>query len=183
MKINLVDVKTQINDDRIAAIEIQNDETEQDRRSRNLIIKGLPKSDNPKTTISSEIKHRLDVDIKTEDIKYAIPIENTTDHSTSYKINFYEQKIRDQVYSNRMLLKGSKIYINEDLTIKRSKLAFDARQHIKSVPGANTWTQDGKVFVKYSPSAKPRAILTSADLKKPDATQTEDDAQQTTSTP
>ena len=66
-----------------------------------ILIKGLPKSDNPKTMISSEIKHRLDVDIKTEDIKYAIPIENTADHTTSYKINFYEQKIRDQVYSNR----------------------------------------------------------------------------------
>ena len=182
-KINLIDVKTELNDERIAAIEIQNDETEQERRSRNLIIKGFPKSDNPKTVICSEIKRRLDIEIKTEDIKYAIPIDNTTDHSTSYKINFYEQKTRDKVYSNRMLLKGTNIYVNEDLTIRRSKLAFDARQHIKSLTGANTWTQDGKVFVKYSPSAKPRAILTSADLKKPDATQTEEDAQQTTSSP
>ena len=146
MKIDLVDVKTQINDARITTIELQTDETEQDRRSHNLIIKGLPKSDNPKVTITSEIKRRLDISIKPEDLKFAIPIDGTPaeNQTTSYKINFYEQKLRDQVYSNRMMLKGSKIFINEDLTVRKSKLAFDVRQHVKNKPGSNTWTNDGE---------------------------------------
>ena len=176
--VNLVDVKTQINDARITAIEIELDAVEQDRRSHNLIIKGLTKTDNAKVSISSELKRRLDIKIKPEDIKYAIPIdqpqaEKPTDNKTSYKINFYEQKMRDLVYGNRMMLKGTKVFINEDLTIRKSKLAFEARQYVKTKPGANTWTQDGKIFLKLTPSSKPRAILSTADLENYDDTQDE----------
>ena len=111
-------------------------------------------------------------------MKYAIPIdgtlpENRTDNTTSYKINFYDQKTRDMVYSNRMMLKGTKIFINEDLTIKKSKLAYETRQYAKTKVGSSTWTQDGKVFLKLTPSSKPRTILSVADFKKTDTDQTE----------
>ena len=67
-----------------------------------------------------------------------------------------------------MMLKGSKIFINEDLTVRKSKLAFDVRQHVKNNPGSNTWTNDGKIFYKPTPASKPRAILNITDLEDSD---------------
>jgi len=144
------------------------DDVEQDRRGTNLIIKGLLKTDNPKETIAQILSTKLDTDISKDDIKYTVIINNrqaTKQDTESYKICFFDRKKRDIIYSKRMQLKQTNIYISEDLTMARSKLAYDSRVYCKTMKGSSTWTIDGKVYLKDDIDARPRAIYNADDLK------------------
>ena len=70
-------------------------------------------------------------------------------------VRFGSDRLRDQVIRSRSKLKTSAdrrdakpIYVNEDLTAYRAKLAFDARQLKKKGRVADTWTFNGKIVIK-----------------------------------
>ncbi len=68
------------------------------------------------------------------------------------------------------------IYINEDLTIRRNKLFYDARGLKKSGRLTAVWTQEGNIIIKTSESSEPIAVNTQSDLRNvlyPDVTETE----------
>ena len=52
------------------------DDMEQDRRGPNLLIKGLEKTDNPKTSITRILFTKLNINISEDNIKYAVIIKN-----------------------------------------------------------------------------------------------------------
>ena len=70
-------------------------------------------------------------------------------------VRFTTEKRRDDVYRARTRLKGynhehkdQQIYVNEDLTSRRSKLAYETRQLKSSKKITDCWTYNGKVLVK-----------------------------------
>ena len=65
-------------------------------------------------------------------------------------VRFVSERVRDSVYRARTRLKGHDIYLNEDLTARRAKLAYDARQLKKVKKIVDCWSSYGKVIVKDS---------------------------------
>ena len=70
-------------------------------------------------------------------------------------VRFVSDKARDAVYRARSGLKvynsqnrDAPVFVNDDLTNRRAKLAFDCRKLKKEKKIADTWTYNGKVVVK-----------------------------------
>ena len=70
-------------------------------------------------------------------------------------VRFFSDKARDAVYRARSGLKvytsqnrDAPVFVNDDLTNRRAKLAFDCRKLKKEKKIADTWTYNGKVVVK-----------------------------------
>ena len=78
-------------------------------------------------------------------------------------VRFVSERVRDSVYRARTRLKGHDIYLNEDLTARRAKLAYDARQLKKAKKIVDCWSSYGKVIVKDS-NNKIREIKSPSDL-------------------
>ena len=57
------------------------------------------------------------------------------------------------------------IYINEDLTLRRSKLFYDARRMKRSGKLAAVWTQEGNIIIKTSKSSDPLLVKMHSDLR------------------
>ena len=62
------------------------------------------------------------------------------------------------------MLKGTNVWLCDDLTAKRSKLAFQARQVAKTKECYKTWTYEGKVYFKMAEDAELTRIDDEADL-------------------
>ena len=56
------------------------------------------------------------------------------------------------------------VYINEDLTLIRSKLFYDARCKKKSGRVSAVWTQEGTTVIKINASSEPLHIKTHSEL-------------------
>ena len=70
-------------------------------------------------------------------------------------VRFAKEKLRDDVYRARTRHKvhnhehkDRQIFVNEDLTSRRSKLAYEKRQMKSSKKITDCWTYNGKVLVK-----------------------------------
>ena len=69
-------------------------------------------------------------------------------------IRFSREQLRDTVYKQRGNLKSfnkdvrSKVFINEDLTNRRSALAFETLKLKKSGKIADCWTENGNILLK-----------------------------------
>ena len=65
----------------------------------------------------------------------------------------------------RKNLKGSRIYVNEQLTKKNAGLFEKARELRRSGVIDGTWTYNGKVFIKKTQTATPEEIRVEDDLQ------------------
>ena len=70
-------------------------------------------------------------------------------------VRLNSDRVRDSVYRGRVNLKefnqvnrDHPVFINDDLTARRSKLGFDCRQVKKGKRITDTWTYYGKLLVK-----------------------------------
>ena len=61
-------------------------------------------------------------------------------------------------------LTGVELWISDDLTPLRMKLAYDARLAVKQKAVHKTWVHDGKVFIIDKEGARPRRIRCKTDL-------------------
>ena len=82
-------------------------------------------------------------------------------------VRFGSREKRNLIYQCRrnMPREDQPIYINEDLTPRRSKLFYDARRMKKSGRLAAVWTQDGNIIIKTSDSSDPVPVKTHIDLR------------------
>ena len=70
-------------------------------------------------------------------------------------MRFTSDRVRDTVYRARIKLKDinrrnreTPVFVNDDLTSRRSKLAFECRKLKKGTKITDTWAFNGKVLVK-----------------------------------
>ena len=87
-------------------------------------------------------------------------------------VRFNSDRVRDCVYRGRVNLKGynsqhrdNPVFINDDLTARRSKLAFECRQLKKAKKISDTWTYFGKLIVKDH-SSNISEVTCEADLRR-----------------
>ena len=73
-------------------------------------------------------------------------------------------KASNEVMMGRKKLKGTRIYVNEQLTKKNAALFKKARDLKKQATIDSTWTYNGKVFLKKSQSGSPIEITAEEDL-------------------
>ena len=84
---------------------------------------------------------------------------------------FLSYRTRALVWRSRFRLKGTNIFLSEDLTKRRNKLAYKACQLKRDKIIADTYTTDGKVMIKplrgpNDPMPKPVEVIRMADLEK-----------------
>ena len=158
-------------DKKIINLESQNhflatkvDRLEQNSRNDTLRISGLEEDESDETSTKDLalkfIRDTLEVTMHDNEIhtSYRLPRRPKKDgqvDTSSPKqmiIKFKSESEKKKVYNTRIKLKdkiGMKdIYINEDLTLARSQLAYRARAAKKSGAFHSTWTQDGEVYAK-----------------------------------
>ena len=77
-------------------------------------------------------------------------------------VKFISYNVRHRVYEARKLLKDKpslkKVYFNEDLTRENGKLAYEARQMKKRGQLADTFTRDGRIYVKKFTNQRPKVV-------------------------
>ena len=127
------------------------DEHEQYSRRNCLRFFGIKETqgENTDELVCDLARDRLNIELSPGDIdrSHRITPRNrnfngiTKDKSVIVKFSTYN--MRQKVYEARSKLKGTSIFINEDLTGERQQLLYAAR---KSRAIAWTWTQDGKIF-------------------------------------
>jgi hypothetical protein len=168
MKTELINVKYEQNKqkDGLESVKIQVDNLEQDRRLKNLLVRGVhAEGRNLRQVCIETLNREMKTHLKTADIMYATSIGTPEDKLV--KMAFNDGMKRDEVYAARAKLKGKELWITEDLTPRKAQLYYKARQGVKQGLGVLTWTQSGKIFVKMSSNAKPKIINCEDDLPKP----------------
>ena len=75
-------------------------------------------------------------------------------------VKFRDRRIKTLVYQSRLNMRRNEnpIFINEDITPRRSKLFYDARKMKKSGKLHATWTQHGNIIIKVTESSKPQPV-------------------------
>lgn len=163
------------------------DDIESYSRSDNLIIRGIPErsaaeraSDGPplgggslheshesvETTILEFFNSTLGVGIKSQDVSIAHRIKpGPQDRIRPIIVRFNNRMARLAVLRARKTLKDSndKIFISEHLTKSASDLFYNARKLLREKKIFGTWTQNGQVYVRFSPDPATRASLITCD--------------------
>lgn len=156
------------------------DDLEQYSRKNSLEILGVPEAAYTSTDeVVIRIGEAINVDIKPEDIEISHKLKRKTTKLVIVK--FVSHKVKSLLYKARTKLKNVKtsdifpsdafssredrrIFINENLTNYRRELFWKANKMKKDNMITNTWTMDGKIFVKTSPSGAPVRIYCEEDL-------------------
>ena len=150
-------------EERIDSLEMEADKRERYSRRPNLRVQGIPET-------SDEVTNQLSIDTISQTMGLTNIGENQLErgHRVGPKENrqgqprerpiivrFRSEAIRDSVFRARSQLKahnlqnrGNAIYNNEDLTAKRSELAYETRQLKRNKTIMDCWTFAGKVLIK-----------------------------------
>ena len=154
--------RTQDLEKRVKDLEDQADKTEQYTRRSNLLFSGLPEAgvgEDTKEKILEIVNGKMGVQppLSPHDIARSHRLGKRRDdkHCRPVIVRFGSDRVRDRVFRARTALKGhnaerrdAPIYINEDLTARRSRLAFDTRQLKRERKVADCWTFNGKLMIK-----------------------------------
>ncbi len=164
--INSIRVQNQLSekDANICLMMKKIDRLEQCTKANNIRIVGM-KEDEGEDIVTKVInlawgQMRM-INIESSDIREAGRMGKQTPMKTrDVLVKFNNTTKRDQIYSKRKFLmnKDDPIYVNEDLTLYRSQLFFEARK-IRKLGGLfGAWTQDGNVMIKVNQNDIPQAV-------------------------
>ena len=153
------DLKKQRNNE-----ELKVHELEQYDRRQNLIFEGVPQFQNENVTeIILSLASKLDVNLTANDIsiEHRLPVKGPRLNSESNVTNrrhpgiivrFISRQKRNEMYLNRMKSKDisdfpvqgmNKLYVNENLTQRRKRLFWLAKQKAKELDYKFIWTSNG----------------------------------------
>ena len=142
LKNELVDVQTKC------------DDLEQYSRRNSVRVQGIPEQsgEDPieKTLEFANRTLQLNPPLLPSDVDRAHRVGRTPTHGRPrpllIKFATYQQRFR--VMKGRTLLKGTSMYVNEDLTRARTKLMFEARAAKREGKVQEYWSSDGRIYVK-----------------------------------
>ena len=158
------------------------DDIEQDSKLNNLRLVGIPEEEGEilQQKVLEIATKRLNLQtISESDIDLCYRLGKTNESKTrDVIVRFGSREKRNLIYRCRrnMPREDQPIYINEDLTIRRNKLFYDARSSKKSGRLTAVWTQEGNIIIKTSEASEPIAVKTQSDLRNvlyPDGNTTE----------
>ncbi len=81
-------------------------------------------------------------------------------------IKFVARSKRDILYKNRKMLNQttSPVFVNEDLTQRRSQLFYEARRLKKQGRVFGAWSQHGNILIKVKEQSQPKAVADYKDI-------------------
>ena len=153
--IRIVELETKIH-----ALEESSDNLEQYTHRPNLRIHGVPvtgEGDDTDATVLAVISDKMGVTPppSLHDLEGSHRIGGKRTGSRPIIVRFRTERIRDYVYRARFTLKkhnthqrNAQIFLNEDVTARRSKLAFETRKLKILKKLTDCWMFNGKVMVK-----------------------------------
>ena len=142
-------------------LEADNDALEQYSRRNTVRISGLPEESNEDTDgIVLKVAQELDVPMTLSDIDRSHRVGRMDDNragggrrrSRDIIVKFATYNARQRLYIKRRDLRQTRnmnhVFINEDLTKKRSKLLYNARCLVRTKKLKSAYASDGKIFVR-----------------------------------
>lgn len=161
LKKKITELETQLSKVRSHA-----NENEQYSRRYNVRIHGIPeeKGENCYDIVLRFCRDELKCDVGVNEIDRTHRVGKTRDDSTPRAIivKFLSYQSKVKVLKHRRNLKGSKKFINEDLTSVNKQLFDVARKDLSNL---SVWTSDGKVLVKL-PNEKITRIKSKEDIQE-----------------
>ena len=174
------DARIQQLERKVDTIEQEMDRLEQYTRRSNLVFRGIAETDQGENTdakilslVNSEMK--ITPALALSDIARSHRLgkkREGTGNRRAIIVRFNSDRVRDCVYRGRVNLKDYNqqhrdhpVFINDDLTARRSKLAFECRQLKKEKKISDTWTYYGKLIVKDL-SSNVSEVTCEADLRR-----------------
>lgn len=143
-KVNELNVKISKYEEKLNKI----DDIEQESKRNNLRIFQLPEKngEDTKDEVVKLLKNKLNIQLSSKDIEscYRIGKKDPTKKRGIF-IRFHSFQIKQDIYLQKKLLKGTGILIREDLTEGRLMLL---NQAIKKHSLNNVWTKNGNIFCK-----------------------------------
>ena len=138
---------------RVVSLEERCDDLEQYSRRNTVRIRGLAESANEDTDglVKDFAAHKLDVKIGTSDLVRSHRVGKKTEDRSAPRdisIRFTTHNTKTAVMRNARKLKGTLLFINEDMTRWRATIAWEARTLKRERKILDTWTRDGTIFVK-----------------------------------
>ncbi len=147
------------------------DDLEQDSKMNNLRFAGIPEVEgedlrNEILVITKEKLNLLSISESDIDLCYRLGRAVEGKHR-DILVRFQSRDKRNLIYRCRrnMPREEPPMYINEDLTLRRSKLFYDARCKKKAGRVSAVWTQEGSILMKINDSSEPIHIETNKDLR------------------
>jgi len=157
------------------------DELDQYNRRQNLEFHGIPLTQSEDATkIVVEMCELIGCEINQNDISIAHRLPPTKKQKESNEpppiiARFVSRNVRNSIYKNRIHCKGlsgsrfpvnsmEKLYINENLTSKRKKLLWMAKQAAKKLDFKYVWTMNGKILVRKCSESPTHEIAEDNDL-------------------
>ncbi len=147
------------------------DDIEQDSKLNNLRMVGIPEEEGEmlQQKVLEVVNEKLNLQTICEtDINMCYRLGKVNESRTrDLIVRFNSREKRNLVYQCRrnMPRETQPIYINEDLTLWRNKLFYDARSLKKSGRLTAVWTQEGTIFIKTSESSDPVAVKTHSEMR------------------
>ena len=175
-RIEALEAREKIADKTIHDLEEKYDDIEQYSRKFNLEILGIPeRKEEDITQIILDLAEAIDADVREEDIdichrlykaegKARPIIVKFTNYDSKYEM--YSKRLRLRKVDNREKFGVERVFINENLTSRRALLYSKVRKKVKDNSVWNTWTMDGKIFLRKSPTGRPIRIKTEDDINK-----------------
>jgi hypothetical protein len=77
---------------------------------------------------------------------------------------FHESRKKKQVMNEKKKLKGENIWLYDELTPYRRKLAYLSRQSVRDGHAHQTWTTSGKAFIKKTATSRATKVRQASDI-------------------
>ena len=171
-----MEAREKIADKTIHDLEEKYDAIEQYSRKFNLEIHGIPeRKEEDITQIILHLAETTDAHVREEDIDICYRLYKaegkprpTVVKFTNYdsKYEMYSKRLRLRKVDNREKFGVERVFINENLTSRRALLYSKVRKKVKDNSVWNTWTMDGKLFSRKSPTGRPIRIKAEDDINK-----------------
>ena len=147
------------------------DDIEQQTKIKNLRFFGLEEQEgeDPIRKVIDFVQEQMSIEIKPNEIEAnrvgALHPMNTKPRDILVKFDC--GFLRNAIYKKKIILRrlNQQVFINEDLTAKRSHLFFEARKMRKQQKLFGVWTQAGNVLVKVNPESNPKQVSNIEEIK------------------
>lgn len=153
---------------KVSQMESTIDDLEQYSRRNCIRVSGIPERNNENTDdIVLKLAEELDVNLSIAEIDRSHRVGRVTKKNRDIIVKFSTYRSRQKMYSQRKALREHtdpnlrSVFINEDLTAKRSELLYEARRLMRSSKIKAAYSSDGKVFIRDN--ADSRRIIQNKD--------------------
>lgn len=133
----------------LMSLEDRLDQQEQYSRLNSLRIYGVPEAKNEETdaVVVDLCASKLNINVSRGDIDCCHRLKSREGTQRPIIVKFCRRLVRNEVFSKKKQLKGSKIVIREDLTGRRAAIIKDL---VKKVGTTNVFTLSANIFVKVN---------------------------------